>query len=197
MTRLCEVKESKLAILEGKQCAYPCMELKYTQKRSRHVTQMWPHTFDVEKSNLRACITWWNTMAIPTMFHCFLKTGQKHCCIFLCYFKVLFIILLLIIIIILLSLAKLRMRELTCYSTNSCACYTRIATFHNRRIWHVAAVHLCNTCRHALIRSIRTMHGLSEWLKLGTTVYYFEIHFAFYITLVYSNYPMYKSYYAW
>ena len=51
------------------------------------------------------------------------------------------------------------------YTTSSFARYARFATCRHRQIWHIAAVHLCNTCisRHAPIRSIRTMDCQSGW----------------------------------
>ena len=41
--------------------------------------------------------------------------------------------------------------------------FARFATCRHRRIWHVAAVHLCNISRHAPIRSIRTMDCQGGW----------------------------------
>ena len=57
----------KVKPLQHASCAH---DKNCLQKRSRHVTQMWPHTLDVTWSTLWACITWGNMMNIPTLFHC-------------------------------------------------------------------------------------------------------------------------------
>ena len=89
------------------------------------------------------------------------------------------------------------------FYTSSCARHACFATCRHRRIWHVAAVHLCNVCMHSPLRSIQIMdcpngrswkqHGVcghdpsiqqSSHTAVSVTLYYThnfpDFHLAFY-----------------